>query len=118
MDFVLKRPNIAVFAGPMYFALCQDTGICIAFVRVGMDTRFDATMSLEQMVNEGVRRAILIRCLIPESGKLLLSPNEAGSYRAAAELLHEACARNICPAAALLFTLAISILRASRFNYP
>ena len=37
--------------------ICQDTGICIAFIRVGMDVRFDAKLSLEQMVNEGVRRA-------------------------------------------------------------
>ena len=37
--------------------ICQDTGICIAFIRVGMDVRWNATLSLEQMVNEGVRRA-------------------------------------------------------------
>lgn len=37
--------------------ICQDTGICIAFVRVGMDVRWEAKLSLEQMVNEGVRRA-------------------------------------------------------------
>src|SRR5471030_2339549 len=37
--------------------ICQDTGICIAFIRVGMDVRWDAKLSLEQMVNEGVRRA-------------------------------------------------------------
>jgi fumarate hydratase class I len=37
--------------------MCQDTGIAIAFVRVGMDVRWQASMSLEQMVNEGVRRA-------------------------------------------------------------
>jgi fumarate hydratase class I len=37
--------------------ICQDTGIAIAFVRVGMDARWDARMTLEQMVNEGVRRA-------------------------------------------------------------
>ncbi len=37
--------------------ICQDTGICIAFIRVGMEVRWDATLSLEQMVNEGVRRA-------------------------------------------------------------
>ncbi|MBS0321620.1 MAG: fumarate hydratase [Proteobacteria bacterium] len=38
--------------------LCQDTGIVVAFVRVGMDVRFaDATMSVADMVNEGVRRA-------------------------------------------------------------
>jgi fumarate hydratase class I len=37
--------------------ICQDTGIAIAFVRVGMDVRWDAKMSLQQMVDEGVRRA-------------------------------------------------------------
>src|SRR4051794_40934557 len=40
--------------------LCQDTGIVVAFVRVGMDVRFDdATMSVADMINEGVRRAYL-----------------------------------------------------------
>ena len=40
--------------------ICQDTGIVVAFVRVGMDVRFaDATMSVTEMVNEGVRRAYL-----------------------------------------------------------
>jgi len=37
--------------------ICQDTGIALAFVRVGMNARWDATMTVEQMVNEGVRRA-------------------------------------------------------------
>jgi fumarate hydratase class I len=37
--------------------MCQDTGIGIAFVRVGMNARWDAAMTVEQMVNEGVRRA-------------------------------------------------------------
>ena len=37
--------------------MCQDTGIGIAFVRVGMDVRWEARLSLEEMVNEGVRRA-------------------------------------------------------------
>jgi fumarate hydratase class I len=40
--------------------ICQDTGIVVAFVSVGMDVRFaDATMSVTDMVNEGVRRAYL-----------------------------------------------------------
>ncbi|HMA31432.1 MAG TPA: fumarate hydratase [Casimicrobiaceae bacterium] len=40
--------------------LCQDTGIVVAFVCVGMDVRFaDATMSVTDMINEGVRRAYL-----------------------------------------------------------
>ena len=37
--------------------LCQDTGIVVAFVKVGMNVRWDATLSLEDMINEGVRRA-------------------------------------------------------------
>ena len=37
--------------------ICQDTGIAIAFLRIGMDVRWDATMTPAQMVNEGVRRA-------------------------------------------------------------
>jgi fumarate hydratase class I len=39
--------------------VCQDTGIVVAFLRVGMDVRWDATMGVEEMVNEGVRRAYL-----------------------------------------------------------
>jgi fumarate hydratase class I len=40
--------------------ICQDTGIVVAFVRVGMNVRFaDATMSVTDMINEGVRRAYL-----------------------------------------------------------
>jgi fumarate hydratase, class I len=37
--------------------ICQDTGIAIAFVKVGMNVRWDTKRSLEQLVNEGVRRA-------------------------------------------------------------
>ena len=37
--------------------ICQDTGIAIAFIRVGMDVRWETKLSLEQMVNEGVGRA-------------------------------------------------------------
>jgi len=40
--------------------ICQDTGIVCAFVRIGMDVRWEgATMSIEEMVNEGTRRAYL-----------------------------------------------------------
>ena len=39
--------------------VCQDTGIVVAFVKVGMDVRWDARMSVTDMVNEGVRRAYL-----------------------------------------------------------
>jgi fumarate hydratase class I len=37
--------------------ICQDTGIVVVFLRIGMDVRWDASMSVEDMVNEGVRRA-------------------------------------------------------------
>ncbi|MCB1684878.1 MAG: fumarate hydratase, partial [Pseudomonadales bacterium] len=37
--------------------ICQDTGIVIVFVKVGMDVRWDATLSVDDMINEGVRRA-------------------------------------------------------------
>src|SRR5208282_2750014 len=39
--------------------ICQDTGIVTAFLKVGMNVQWDATMSVEEMVNEGVRRAYL-----------------------------------------------------------
>jgi fumarate hydratase, class I len=38
--------------------ICQDTGIVTVFLKVGMDVRWaDATMNVDDMVNEGVRRA-------------------------------------------------------------
>ena len=37
--------------------LCQDTGIVTVFVEVGMDVQWQADMGLEDMINEGVRRA-------------------------------------------------------------
>lgn len=37
--------------------LCQDTGIVTAFIKVGMQVRWDSDRSLQDMVDEGVRRA-------------------------------------------------------------
>ena len=37
--------------------MCQDTGIVNVFVEVGMDVVWAADLSLEDMINEGVRRA-------------------------------------------------------------
>ncbi len=37
--------------------ICQDTGIVNVFVDVGMSVQWDAQLSLEEMINEGVRRA-------------------------------------------------------------
>src|SRR5450631_2561151 len=39
--------------------ICQDTGIVVVFVKVGMNVRWDARQPLEDMINEGVRRAYL-----------------------------------------------------------
>ncbi|MBK9350094.1 MAG: fumarate hydratase [Sulfuritalea sp.] len=37
--------------------ICQDTGIALVFLKVGMNLRWEATLSVQDMVNEGVRRA-------------------------------------------------------------
>jgi fumarate hydratase class I len=37
--------------------ICQDTGIVTCFVKVGMNVRWDTDLSLQEMVDEGVRRA-------------------------------------------------------------
>ena len=39
--------------------ICQDTGIVTVFLKIGMNVQWAATMSVEDMVNEGVRRAYL-----------------------------------------------------------
>jgi fumarate hydratase class I len=40
--------------------ICQDTGIVVVFLKVGMNVRWDATLSVQAMVDEGVRRAYLL----------------------------------------------------------
>ena len=37
--------------------ICQDTGIVTVFVKVGMSAQWDSELSLDDMINEGVRRA-------------------------------------------------------------
>jgi fumarate hydratase class I len=39
--------------------ICQDTGIVNVFLKIGMQVRFDFDTSLEDVVNEGVRRAYM-----------------------------------------------------------
>jgi fumarate hydratase, class I len=56
--------------------ICQDTGIAIAFLRVGMDVRFEGPMTPEQMVNEGVRRAYT-DVNNPLRGSMLIDPDGA-----------------------------------------
>ena len=54
--------------------ICQDTGIAIAFIRVGMDVRFEGPLTPEQMVNEGVRRAYMDTSN-PLRGSMLVDPD-------------------------------------------
>ena len=37
--------------------ICQDTGIVTVFLKIGMNIRWQSELSVEEMVNEGVRRA-------------------------------------------------------------
>src|ERR1700744_1616817 len=37
--------------------ICQDTGIVTVFLKIGMDVRWDATLTVQEMADEGVRRA-------------------------------------------------------------
>ncbi len=39
--------------------ICQDTGIVVAFVKVGMNVRWEAALDVVEMVNAGVRKAYL-----------------------------------------------------------
>ena len=39
--------------------ICQDTGIVTVFVEIGMDVQWDTKLPLEDMINEGVRKAYL-----------------------------------------------------------
>ena len=39
--------------------ICQDTGIVVVFVKVGMGVRWDAGRDLDAMINEGVRQAYM-----------------------------------------------------------
>lgn len=39
--------------------ICQDTGIVVVFVQVGMGVQWKSSRDLESMINEGVRRAYL-----------------------------------------------------------
>jgi len=39
--------------------ICQDTGIVTVFVDIGMEVRWDTSQPLEDLINEGVRRAYL-----------------------------------------------------------
>lgn len=56
LALVLANSRMAAFGRR---PICQDTGLVVVFVKVGMRVRIDAERSLEDLVNEGVRRAYL-----------------------------------------------------------
>ncbi len=37
--------------------ICQDTGIVVVFAKIGMNVNWNGSLTFEEMVNEGVRRA-------------------------------------------------------------
>ena len=39
--------------------ICQDTGLVVVFVKIGMNVRWDARRTLNEMIDDGVRRAYL-----------------------------------------------------------
>ncbi len=39
--------------------ICQDTGIAVVFLKIGMNVRWESTLTVQEMVDEGVRRAYL-----------------------------------------------------------
>ena len=56
--------------------ICQDTGIVIVFIVVGMHVQWDTDRSIDDMVNEGVRRAYL-NSENPLRGSVLADPDGA-----------------------------------------
>ncbi len=39
--------------------ICQDTGIVVVFIKVGMQVQWESNLTVDEMVNEGVRQAYL-----------------------------------------------------------
>ena len=37
--------------------ICQDTGIVTVFIKIGMDVKFESELTVQEMIDEGVRRA-------------------------------------------------------------
>ena len=58
-DAIAQILNNSSMCAEGHRPICQDTGIVVAFLKVGMNVRWESTMSVEDMVNEGVRRAYL-----------------------------------------------------------
>ena len=59
-DAIAQILTISRMCAEGHRPICQDTGIVVAFVKVGMGVRWDTARPLEDMINEGVRRAYLL----------------------------------------------------------
>ena len=60
--------------------ICQDTGIVVAFVKVGMGVRWDATLTLQQMVDE--LRAKAAEAATAAARNLIAKNHSAGADKA------------------------------------
>ena len=56
MAQILANSRMAAFGRR---PICQDTGLVVVFVKVGMSVRIDSPCSLAELINEGVRQAYL-----------------------------------------------------------
>ncbi|EPR21264.1 fumarate hydratase [Agrobacterium sp. TS43] len=56
MAQILVNSRMAAFG---HRPICQDTGLVVAFVKVGMSLHIDSGRSLTELINEGVRKAYL-----------------------------------------------------------
>jgi fumarate hydratase, class I len=73
--------------------ICQDTGIVVVFLKVGMNVRWDATLSMQEMVDEGVRRAYLHPTT---SCARRSSPTRPSRARTRATTRRPSCTSNSC----------------------
>ena len=55
--------------------ICQDTGIVTVFLKIGMDVRWDADLSVSEMVNEGGQAGV------PAPGQCAAGVDSKGSSR-------------------------------------
>lgn len=56
MAQILVNSRMAAFS---HRPICQDTGLVVVFAKIGMSSRIDSDRSLEELINEGVRKAYL-----------------------------------------------------------
>ena len=63
--------------------ICQDTGIALVFLKVGMQVQWDTTLSVQQMVDEFARRAEFMLTVAPEGTRGKAKKWRTGFYQIA-----------------------------------